>query len=401
MLDGENRPAQCNTTQGRLQGSDTLAATDKTQVPAFQFSVLTCARRSQLATKIVHADGKETPYSLVKYFHYKYCELDSLDDFAKIALTWLADEPNRFIIRGQLKPGLRGPQRRLLYPKDNEPATIDCPPRRWIPLDIDGVEVPAGLGAPDKLAEAAYHIRDNILPSYFRGVRCVASATASTGRKGPCTARLRLFFELAEAADNNALWNWVEGLSARNIFIDPSVMRAMQPIYTARPWFRGCKDPVPEWGRMRVLDGYEDQLEFEMPPKKRGGAHGHDSNGGSWLPEKPQYVVPEELLEITAQDAGLGVPPLPEEISDKAWGAIKQIFDLLDGQPKGGMGRHEALNRGAWQLARLVAECELPQTKAREAFLSAAEGINNNDGKYDVTLIERHIDDAFDDVCRR
>ena len=369
----------------------------KTQASAFQFSVLTCARRNQLATKIIHADGKETGYSLVKYFKFQYREVDSLDDFAKLALTWLADQPNIFIIRGQLKPGLSGPQRRLIYPKDNEPATIDCPPRRWIPLDIDGARVPAGLGAPDKLAEAAYHIRDNILPSYFRGVRCVASATASTGRKGSTTARLRLFFVLKQAADNEALRAWITVLSEKYTFIDPSVMRAMQPIYTARPIFYGCVDPVPEWGRVRVLDGYEDELEFEMPrgwrPKKR--------NGPSWLPEKPQYEVPEELLEITAQDAGLGVPPLPEEISDKAWVAIRQVFDLLDGQPKNGMGRHEALNRAAWQLARLVAECEISQTKAREAFLSAAEGINKGDGKYDVTLIERHIDDAFDDVCRR
>jgi hypothetical protein len=215
--------------------------------------------------------------------------------------------------------------------------------------------------------------------------------------KGPTTARLRLFFELAEAADNEALRCWIEQLSEKYIFIDPSVIRAMQPIYTARPIFRGMDDPVPAWGRIRVLEGYTDTLEFEMPRGWRPKKH----NGGSWVPEKPQYVVPEELLEVTAQDAGLGVPPLPEEISDKAWQAIKQVFDMLDGSPKNGMGRHEALNRGAWQLARLVAECELPGGKAREAFLKASEGINNNDGKYNVTLIERHIDDAFDDVCRR
>jgi hypothetical protein len=136
--------------------------------------------------------------------YYKYCELDSLEDFAKVALTWLADEPNRCIIRGQLKPefDVTQKQRRLIHPKDGDPATLECPPRRWIPLDLDDVSVPAGLGAPDKLAEAAYHIRDNILPSYFRGVRCIAAATASTGRKGPTIARLRLFFELTEAANN-------------------------------------------------------------------------------------------------------------------------------------------------------------------------------------------------------
>ena len=97
----------------------------------------------------------------------------------------------------------------------------------------------------------------------------------------------------------------------------------------------------------------------------------------------------------------MGVPPLPEDISDKAWIAIRKVFEMLDGNPKNNIGRHEALNRAAWQLARLVAECELTVAKAREAFLKAAEGIKNNDGKYSADVIERHIDDAFDDVCRR
>jgi hypothetical protein len=136
-------------------------------VPAFQFSVLTCAHQGQRATKIIHADGKETPFSLVKYFLYKHCELTSLEDFAKVALTWLADEPNRFIVRGQLKPGLTGKQRRLIFPKDGDPATIECPGRRWVVVDCDNARVPVGLGHGSKLAEAAYHVRDNILPSYF------------------------------------------------------------------------------------------------------------------------------------------------------------------------------------------------------------------------------------------
>jgi hypothetical protein len=214
------------------------------EIPAFQFSVLTCARRL-LATKTIFADGKEDPFGRAKHFQFKYCEVGSLDDFAKLVLTWLADEPRRFIIRGQLKPGLSGWQRRLLLPKDGDPATIECPPRRWIVLDIDGARVPVGLGAPDKLAEAGYHIRDNLLPAPFRGVRCIASATASTGRKGLCTARMRLFFELTEAAENEALQYWVEGLSKHFPAIDPSVLRPQQPIYTARPIFYRCADPVP------------------------------------------------------------------------------------------------------------------------------------------------------------
>jgi hypothetical protein len=341
----ENRPTIYNITARGAQ-----AAPD---VPAFQFSVLTCARRL-LATKTIFADGKEDPFGRAKHFQFKYCEIGSLDDFAKLVLTWLADEPRRFIIRGQLKPGLSGWQRRLLLPKDGDPATIECPPRRWIVLDIDGARVPAGLGAPDKLAEAGYHIRDHLLPSYFRGVRCIASATASTGRKGLCTARMRLFFELTEAADNDALSAWLEDLNKRIPAIDPSVLRPQQPIYTARPIFYRCDDPVPRWGRIRVLDGYEDTLTVELPRIRK--------------PKKPTpqsysltKIVGEyslALLEATEGDVGLGVHPI--ETTAKAWAAIRHVFEMLNGCPKpGGGGRHATLTKSAWQLVRLVAEGEL------------------------------------------
>jgi hypothetical protein len=368
------------------------------ETPAFQFSVLTCAARRQIATKIIYPDGKETPYSNVKYFFYKYCEVDCLDDFAKLVLTWLANEPKRFIIRGQLKPGLDSAikHRRLLYPKDNDPATIECPPRRWIPLDLDGVRVPGGLGSPDKVAEAGYHVRDNLLPSYFRGVRCIASATASTGRKGLCTARLRLFFALNEAVDNEILRYWITCLSEKYIAIDPSVMLAMQPIYTARPWFHGMADPVPVWSRVRLLDGYEDVVVPELPRGFKAKKHKSQSTVHV-CSDMPDWMV--DLAEV---DAGFGIAPVSPatEISNKAWSAIRQIIEMLDGCPKNGKGRHESLNRAAYWLAKLYAEGELPEGEARDAFFTAAEGINNSDGKYDAALLQRHIDDAFSDIGR-
>jgi hypothetical protein len=265
-------------------------------------------------------------------------------------------------------------------------------------LDVDGALVPVGLGAADKVAEAGYHIRDNLLPGYFRGIRCVATSSASTGRKGLSTARLRLYFELKEAIDNEVLKLWVTGLSERVTCIDPSVMRAMQPIYTARPIFYGCSDPVPVWGRVRILEGYEDTLHPELPRGLRP-----KSQSQSIVLRAPAIHVchdcPAELLELTEADAGLGVAPV-EEISDKAWTAIRDIFTNLKGSPKGGVGRHEALNTGAWWLARLWAEGELPEDKAREAYWEAAKGINNDDGKYDAALLSRHIDDAFADARR-
>ena len=62
---------------------------------AFQFSVLTC-QKPLLATKTICADGKEVPFDKPKFFYYKYCEIESLEDFEKLVLTWLATEPQRF-----------------------------------------------------------------------------------------------------------------------------------------------------------------------------------------------------------------------------------------------------------------------------------------------------------------
>jgi hypothetical protein len=367
-------------------------------VPAFQFSVLTC-RPGVLATKVIRPDNKEIGYGDAAFFRFKYCEVELLEDFAKVVLGYLATEPRRFIIRGQLKPDLNSDEwhRRRLLDRPGEPATIECPPRRWIVLDIDGARVPVGLGSPHRLAEAGYYIRDNLLPSYFRGIRCVAAATASTGRKGLCTARLRLFFALTEAADNEALRLWAIGLSEKFPAIDPTVFRAMQPIYTARPIFWDCTDPVPEWGRVWVLDGYEDAVELELPKIKSIRARARANS----LPDSITCSddMPDEWLELTAAYEGRGIHPI-EDISDKAWIAIRSIFNSLDGCPKNGKGRHETLNRVAWWLARLVAECELTEAKARDAYFKAAEGINNSDGKYDAALIERHLDDAFADIGR-
>jgi len=389
MADNTSRPGLYNTLSPATQVID---------IPAFQFSVLTC-QKPLLATKTICADGNEVSYGKPKFFYYRYCEIELLEDFAKVVLEWLSDKSRMFIIRGQLLPGLNPKKRyyRRILGRKGEPATIECPPRRWIALDLDGVEVPNGYGAPDKLAEAAYFIRDNRLPSYFRGVRCIAAATASTGRKGPSIARLRLFFVLSRPEDNDALYYWAEDLSIARpgLRLDPTVMRAMQPIYTARPIFDGCSDPVPAWGRGRLLDGYTDEVELELPRvrerKKREPKAFADSVMCS---DAPEWV-------LDAADAGLGVQIEDEEPSSKAWDAIKRVFYMLDGCPKGtDGGRHKMLTKAAWELANLVAEGELPEKLAREAYLEAAEGIHNGDGKYDAAAIQRRIDDAFRDVGR-
>ena len=140
MLDDDINRRTTNTTPFAPKQAGQIA-------PAFQFSILTC-KPSLLATKIIYPIGEPRPYDNAKQFLFAYKEVDCLEDFAKIVLPYLAKESRRFIIRGQLKPGLAGWQFRHFK---RDPITIECPPRRWIVLDIDGARVPAGLGAPASL----------------------------------------------------------------------------------------------------------------------------------------------------------------------------------------------------------------------------------------------------------
>jgi hypothetical protein len=226
-------------------------------------------------------------------------------------------------------------------------------------LDFDGATVRHGLGAPDKVAEAGYYIRDNALPACFRGVGCVAVATSKTG-KYPDTAWLRLFFLTAEAADNQRLHAYVENLWREypGLRIDPSVMQAHQIIYTGRPVFDGCGDPVPRWGRVRMLDGADDYLKLDVPKGARTRQRKRTE-----LPKIICTDIPEHMLEGFARDASLGVEEL--DTSHRAWLAIRRIFAKLDGCPKGNDGgRYKNLRNSAWELACLVADCELTEEVA-------------------------------------
>jgi hypothetical protein len=185
---------------------------------------------------------------------------------------------------------------------------------------------------------------------------------------------MRLFFLLPCLVDNDTLYGWADALSRSrpDLKLDPSVFRAMQPIYTARPIFRGMTDPVPEWSRVRLLDGCEDYVTLELPrihkAKKREAWSEHVIFG----PPRICTEMSDEMIEATEADAGLGVAEL--DTSDKAWRAIKHIFELLEGCPKaGGQGRHLTLTKAGWELACLVAEGELTETLAREAYWKAAE----------------------------
>jgi hypothetical protein len=241
------------------------------------------------------------------------------------------------------------------------------------------------------------YIRDHILPSLFRGVQCIATATSKTGLMGKDIARLRLFFVLAEATENERVSAWLKQLHLKYPFIDACVCDPGHVIYTARPIFIGWKDPAPEWGRVRRLDGYEEVIAPELPQAlqvRRKSSHPVLAEVGP---------LPPWLLELAEQDAGMGVHPLVKNATPRARTAVKRVFDLLQGCPKAGCddakggSRHWTLTATAWELASLVSEDELPWRQAMRVFLTAARGIrrNANGTMYDNEAIKRRGRDAF------
>jgi hypothetical protein len=358
-----------------------------------QFSVLTCADSYARAVKVFRFEKTEKKFHEIgriivgTYFKFNYREFNTLDDFAKIALGWLITQERSFIIRGQLIPGLPpcpcakappGSYYRRILGTPTEPASIECSDRNWLGLDLDDVEVPYGLGAPDKLVEAAYHTRDHRLPSYFRSVRCVVTATAKSGLmlKGPGVARFRLYFLLSRSVANELLLAWAEALhDARpDLGLDPSVFQPYQPIFTGRPIFRGCSDPVPEWGRVRLLDGSEESIDVEA----MGLPKAHKPRAARMLTREPPKCadIPDWLLEATTNSDGWGVRTIVTSL--KAKKAIKRVFQKLDGcgRPgkEGDVGRNKALLHCAWELGCLVVEGELTEALARKAYWEAATG---------------------------
>jgi hypothetical protein len=206
-----------------------------------------------------------------------------------------------------------------------------------------------------------------------------------------------MFFVLAEASENARISAWLKHLHLKYPFIDASVCDPGHVLYTSRPRFVGWKDPVPKWGQVRRLDGYEEVIAPDLP---RAALIRRRSMSPVVADIGP---LPPWLLEVAAQDAGRGVQPLVKDATPRARAAVKRIFELLQNCPKAGCdgrkggSRHWTLTATAFELACLVSEDELPWRQAMRVFLTAACGIKRsaNGTVYDNEAIKRRGRDAF------
>jgi hypothetical protein len=236
-----------------------------TAPPPFAFTIAEVAEEGLLAAKRIglNPDGTQwvSHYDHATWWRFALAECASIEAM-EARLSPLAAQPRKCVLMGAPVAGLdltTVHRRRWADPKD---ATLRAVERRWIVLDCDDVIVPARLGRAERLADAALHIRDRLLPAEFRDVRLIAIPSASTGRQGDAVARLKLFVTLDRAWPLETLKAWVMGARVCDALpLDPAVVQAGQPVYTARPVFmNGMNDPVPAHCRTIILPGSADTV---------------------------------------------------------------------------------------------------------------------------------------------
>ena len=262
---------------------------------AFSFAIAIVAEAGLAATKrIVRAsDGRleKSDYDRLALWRFQPMAAASVAIMAEV-LRDLAGRTDRMILMGRPRPGLQfdRPQLRRWAAADPGANTLEAVDRQWLPIDIDDVAVPSPLGRGDRLDDAARYVRDTVLPPEFHGIAAAATATSSSGLKGDTLARLRLFFALDRPLSLDVLRRWARGARAADLPVDPAVIQAGQPIYTARPLFQGIADPVPPRLRAFVLEGSRgdrvslvtDRYEAASSPADRAAVFAPQSMQDDW-----------------------------------------------------------------------------------------------------------------------
>jgi hypothetical protein len=225
--------------------------------------------------------------------------------------------------------------KRLLHPRLEDdrtvnPATFGPAARLWLALDFDSLEPPEPLAWPrwlEKPRLTAAFIA-GLLPGEFRGASCILQATASAGVKPGI--RARIWYWLERHVDDAEAARWLADAP-----VDRSLFRPVQPIYTATPMFRDCRDPLPR--RLWLVRG--ERLNVPLPE----------------LPEPPRAAV------MPMQ------PPARRGGCTYAHAALRRAVERVACAGEG--ERNERLNAEAFSLARLAASGELDR---EELFLSLA-----------------------------
>ena len=248
------------------------------QIYAWSMALTLLRTKGPLATKRVvrGADGKRRIEGYAKAERFGAGAVHFRDVRALFALLQRLDrDPRRFVIRASLLPGLDPREVRRLVKrcgKTGEGPFFADVPRAWAAFDFDSVPAPAGLDTLDPI-EAGDWLR-GLLPDAFQDAACIVQATSGCGIKPGL--RYRLWFVLSRPLLGREVEAWCAGVP-----LDASTLRAVEPIYTARPVFEGVRDPVPV--RFHLLEGLEDAVRVPdvLPQRVRPGRRRGEGGGTS------------------------------------------------------------------------------------------------------------------------
>jgi hypothetical protein len=164
---------------------------------------------------------------------------------------------------------------------------------------------------------------------------------------------MRLWFWL-----ERPVWQWELALWLAGAPIDPSVFRAVQPIYTAAPLITGMPDPIPH--RIGLLEDFHDVVRVPEIAK----------------PERPAPVG--RPRREPRPDAGQG--------DRYARAALAGEADTVENAPKG--DRHRTLFCAALKLGRFVRAGDLTRAEVLAELVAAARaaGLDDPEPELDRTI---------------
>ena len=299
---------------------------------------LTIVRSNSLRlAKRIHADGQIEGYAKARIFDLfaePVADLTALAALLRRVTPWCGVA----VVRGAiLDPNRACGVRRLLYPDHGtgEDATLRDVPRRWLALDMEGIDLPPGTPAADLAACARLALAR--LPAVFSDAACIVQASGSHGFRPDL--RLRLWSWCDRPVTGMDLKRWLRDTPA-----DPCVFGAAQLIYTARPVLApGMRDPVPD--RLALLPG---AAEVVTPPP------------GALAP--PRRVTPPRPLH-------------PAHTGRYARAALVRASDRIMHSEK----RHPTIISECRGLARLVAAGLLPVSDLHAVVMAAARAAGKDD----------------------
>ncbi len=145
-------------------------------------------------------------------------------------------------------------------------------PHHWVCIDVDGY-VPGDIDPVAQPIEAMHHYIENVLPACFHGVSFHWQRSSSAGlvrehpvqekaEAGVRCLKAHLWFWLATAYNSDELALWAKQFGS---MVDSSVLRPVQPHYTANPVFEeGAVDPIPPGGRWGLELGFGDVVDLVL-----------------------------------------------------------------------------------------------------------------------------------------